>query len=463
MRSINTHLTAQELNSLLFGPADPANGNANAAQMAQQHLTSCADCKSLANRYCKVDALLQSLAPRSTWATQPSIPGDGCPPEELWPHVASGLIGSEETTRLVSHAARCDWCGPLFKESMEQLKQEMTLEEQEALRRLPSASRDWQSEVAARLQAKSSKPKNNTGFFRKLISKAPWVRHSIRHQLVYIYLGSLAASLMITAFFVFNTYRFSRQLEKQQATIYALTERIDEISRRPGNQRADLPSLPYTPSMLSATTNPPLIEQQLRKAIKQLHKQLEKEQTIAQNLQNQLQKTNFLFIQVEEQPANTLNQKLHTAVSKKVHSVGIFPMGFADSQSSSLLSRPPFTAMLPPTLSSNLRSIVTAHLLPQASSEMLSSEITVPRGIRSIQFSLQVPMAVDTNAKIELLNKASEVLYTLHRVVQRSSNDNVIVATIGKEYLAAGDYVLRVTISESQLSPLLYSFRVLGD
>jgi tetratricopeptide (TPR) repeat protein len=83
--------------------------------------------------------------------------GPGCPADETWLRLAAGLIADERVEAgYVAHAAECDWCGKLLRESMEDLAQDVTTEEEAALGKLPSASRLWPGSMAKKLMAASS-------------------------------------------------------------------------------------------------------------------------------------------------------------------------------------------------------------------------------------------------------------------------------------------------------------------
>jgi CHAT domain-containing protein len=156
MRSADEHLTPQEIEQLLFGADDSKdNAGGSAVPEAQQHLSGCAVCQSLADKYRNVDSALKGLRTDDQRALRASTRGTDCPDDETWPNLAAGLIGEEEATRYVAHAAQCDWCGPLLKESMEDLAQDATAEEQEALDKLPSASVGWQRAMAKKMAAAS--------------------------------------------------------------------------------------------------------------------------------------------------------------------------------------------------------------------------------------------------------------------------------------------------------------------
>src|SRR5579859_5392780 len=172
MRPADMHLSPQELQSLLFGATDSKTTIADsaAAQEAQQHLSGCAVCQLVAKKYTKADSLLRGLSSGNKGLRnlevgdklsgdqgRPEGPkrGRDCPADETWLNLAAGLISDEEAARYVAHAAQCDWCGPLLKESMEDLAQDATADEQEALEKLPSASPDWQRTMAKKMAAAS--------------------------------------------------------------------------------------------------------------------------------------------------------------------------------------------------------------------------------------------------------------------------------------------------------------------
>ncbi len=156
MRSADAHLTPQEIEQLLFGADDSKdNAGGGAAPEAQQHLSGCAVCQSVADKYRNVDLALKGLRTDDKWALKASTRGTDCPDDETWLNLAAGLIREEEAARYVSHAAQCDWCGPLLKESMEDLAQPVTTEEQEVLDKLPSASPGWQRAMAKKMAAAS--------------------------------------------------------------------------------------------------------------------------------------------------------------------------------------------------------------------------------------------------------------------------------------------------------------------
>ncbi len=163
MRPAEAHLTPQEFELLLFAASDSnADASSAGASEAQQHLSGCAACQSVAERYRKNEEKLwklKSWLQASRGRTSSSAGGSSavrrpeCPEEPIWFSLAAGLLSDGECALYVSHAARCDWCGPFLKEAMQDLAQDATLEEQEALAKLPTASAEWQHEMARKLAA----------------------------------------------------------------------------------------------------------------------------------------------------------------------------------------------------------------------------------------------------------------------------------------------------------------------
>jgi CHAT domain-containing protein/cytochrome c-type biogenesis protein CcmH/NrfG len=162
MRPADAHLTPQEMEQLLFGAAS-SNDNASgaAASEAQQHLSGCAVCQSVAERYRIADLRLSGLG-KVHEGSRLSTRGTECPADGVWIQLAAGLMDDKSASGHVSHAATCDWCGRLLKEAMEDLTQDVTPQEQEALDRLTVASPEWQRKMANQLSAMTSAPASTT-------------------------------------------------------------------------------------------------------------------------------------------------------------------------------------------------------------------------------------------------------------------------------------------------------------
>ena len=158
MRPADAHLNPQEFELALFGIADSGTSNTGNSQAfeAQQHLKICAVCQAMAERYRNAEKMLDRLRAGSKTSfsrgkeTQRKTE---CPVEQTWLLVAAGLIDEGKAKICIGHAASCDWCGPLLKEAMEDLAQDVTMEEEEALAALPSASPTWQRKMGETLAA----------------------------------------------------------------------------------------------------------------------------------------------------------------------------------------------------------------------------------------------------------------------------------------------------------------------
>lgn len=454
MRPKNMHLTAHELESLLFRAVASceANGTGTAMQMAREHLATCADCKSFADRLCQADALFQS-AVSNTWMTTSPSPGEDCVDESLWSRVATGLVGEEDAIRLLQHAARCDRCGPLLKESMEQLEQAPTLEEQETLLKLPSAMPAWQRRLAERLP-----PGKLTKFVKDFdLSEEPATREtqgSARLLFRNIYLYALAAALMLSAVLAIFSYRLFSQLQQEQAALRILTQRLEQVNKQPERPQQARLNPQETSSVALYENTLHMMQRQLQEAGKRSSKQLEADQAVAAQLERQIQEVNTQVSQLEDIGMELANQKPHIAI-RSFPGTSVNPaMGLFEGRSAD----PSFSIKLPSVSVSSLPRVISASFFPGSP----QSEIVIPQGAWAVRFSLQVPSAIKANAKVELLNKSSEALVVLRGITRRVGKDNVIVAIIGTDYLTEGNYILRITVADLP-SSLQYSFKVVFD
>ena len=81
----------------------------------------------------------------------PAARGSECPGESEWPMVAAGLRKGYQAETLLWHAAMCDHCGPLLRQSVADFSGDTTAEEESMLTRLESSQPQWQQRMAARL------------------------------------------------------------------------------------------------------------------------------------------------------------------------------------------------------------------------------------------------------------------------------------------------------------------------
>jgi tetratricopeptide (TPR) repeat protein len=158
MRPADAHLNPQEFELVLFGLADSGTSNIGNSQAfeAQQHLEKCVVCQVMVEKYRSADEMLNRLKTGNKTSFSKGTETQRkteCPVEQTWLLVAAGLIEEEEAKICVAHAANCDGCGLLLKEAMEDLAQDVTLAEEEALAALPTASTAWQRKMGETLAA----------------------------------------------------------------------------------------------------------------------------------------------------------------------------------------------------------------------------------------------------------------------------------------------------------------------
>jgi tetratricopeptide (TPR) repeat protein len=206
MRPADAHLNPQEFDLALFGVADSSNSNASKTQAldAQQHLKTCVVCQATAEKYRNAEEILNGLRTRDkTSFPQGKEPerGTECPVEQTWLLVSAGLIPWDEAKVYVAHAATCDWCGPLLKEAMEDLAQDVTPEEEQVLADLQSASPAWQREMGRKLAAAHPAPEAAEGKPAEREKSTAASRHkqqvSIFRSLRFVWVNAVVALLVI--------------------------------------------------------------------------------------------------------------------------------------------------------------------------------------------------------------------------------------------------------------------------
>jgi CHAT domain-containing protein/tetratricopeptide (TPR) repeat protein len=77
-----------------------------------------------------------------------------CPERHVWREVAGGLIPPDKTLVHIEHASRCDYCGPLLRQSIAEIAElnaELTEAERRHIANLGSVSAEWQQRLARRI------------------------------------------------------------------------------------------------------------------------------------------------------------------------------------------------------------------------------------------------------------------------------------------------------------------------
>jgi hypothetical protein len=117
---------------------------------ARSHLKICESCQARVRAHERAMESLTFLKP-----TTPGVKGPMCPSDDVWLNIAAGIVGEESENQL-SHAAKCDYCGPLLRQAKEDFADGLSLEEEANFADLSSGTRAWQQRLAARLQGGQS-------------------------------------------------------------------------------------------------------------------------------------------------------------------------------------------------------------------------------------------------------------------------------------------------------------------
>jgi tetratricopeptide (TPR) repeat protein len=147
-RDPQSHLSPKEL----AGLAEETEATAPAAsalfdrEQAKAHADGCSVCGHRLRDHRSVQASLRSMAnPVASERTSE------CPPDDKWTAVAAGVYSAEQCAPLLEHASHCDHCGHLLRTATEDLNPEISSQEQERIRQLPSSSAGWQRDVARKM------------------------------------------------------------------------------------------------------------------------------------------------------------------------------------------------------------------------------------------------------------------------------------------------------------------------
>ena len=149
-RDPQSHLSLDELAALAEEmEAAPQGASASAGSgrdQAKAHADRCSVCGPRLRKHLSVQASLRSMV-----RAVASVRKLDCPPEATWTTVAAGVASADESQVLLEHASRCDYCGPLLRAATEDLNPEISAEEQEFIRQLPSARAEWQRDLARKM------------------------------------------------------------------------------------------------------------------------------------------------------------------------------------------------------------------------------------------------------------------------------------------------------------------------
>jgi CHAT domain-containing protein len=169
---------------------------------AQKHLGACEICQVRVNAE---KAAMERLAQLKNSASQTK--GPQCPPDETWLDIAGGRLGtSHDIDSYLTHAACCDHCGPLLRYAVEDLKTDLTPQEEIQIAALPSSIAEWQSSLASRmLQLNRTEPVGNPSV--RLERRSPSSRWLFSGTIWSFAYAVLAVTLAAAAIWVWRSYR----------------------------------------------------------------------------------------------------------------------------------------------------------------------------------------------------------------------------------------------------------------
>jgi CHAT domain-containing protein len=147
MRSLEDHISPQELANLPESPEALASGGPGNRQLLQ-HLEQCEECAALTELHWKLRTLGNTGA----------AAGD-CPPEAVWLEFAAGLR-PEESSSLLAHAAGCSPCAAVLREALFFMEPDLAQpgqfdDAEDSLVNLASSTPAWQRRVAEQMMAAS--------------------------------------------------------------------------------------------------------------------------------------------------------------------------------------------------------------------------------------------------------------------------------------------------------------------
>ncbi len=147
-RDLQSHLSPEELAYLVeeTESASQAAGADPDRDQARAHAEVCSVCGPRLRNHRSVQASLRRMV-----SPVVSERKSGCPAEEKWTTVAVGLCSTAESRSLLAHASQCDHCGQLLRAATEDLSPEISPQEQELIRQLPSARPGWQQDLARKM------------------------------------------------------------------------------------------------------------------------------------------------------------------------------------------------------------------------------------------------------------------------------------------------------------------------
>jgi cytochrome c-type biogenesis protein CcmH/NrfG len=144
-RDPQNHLSLDELADLAAETESSAQADVG-REHAKAHAEGCAICGQRLRDHLSVQAMLGTVANSVTGERMPD-----CPAKHVWLTFAAGLSSAAQSQSLLEHASQCDYCGQMLCAATEDMNPEISAEEQELIRQLPSGRPKRQRELARKI------------------------------------------------------------------------------------------------------------------------------------------------------------------------------------------------------------------------------------------------------------------------------------------------------------------------
>lgn len=252
-REPHGHLSPEEFAWLTEEPetAPQTTGPDFDREKAEAHARGCGVCGPRLRSQRAVQARLRSMAKLVAGERRPE-----CPPEDKWAAVAAGICSANEASLLIEHASSCDDCGYLLREASEDLDPEISANELEVIRQLPSATDGWQRDMGRRMAEVSAtgaieQPRETLPYVRWFF--ANWTRWAVPLAAAVVVVGAAlwtqrpSRSLALTNQLIAQAYAEQRPIEFRFPGAGYGPVREERGENDPGRSRMDLP-----PALLEA-------------------------------------------------------------------------------------------------------------------------------------------------------------------------------------------------------------------
>jgi CHAT domain-containing protein/tetratricopeptide (TPR) repeat protein len=222
------HLSIEQIECLIETQPGATENRFQSGQLeeARRHLEMCEECQRLVSmhedRNRRFSQLGVGVAKEAT---------GNCPAETSLLELAAGVLDHGEMENLLDHATQCDHCGPLLRNAVASLTDEVTSEEERVMTSLHSAHSSWQQELSRKLSLQTS-PLPHVG-----TAHAPWWRGLTNWPRLVFASGALV--LMAAAWLSWNSFEAKapdRLLARAYTERRTLEMRIDGAAYAPMSQ-----------------------------------------------------------------------------------------------------------------------------------------------------------------------------------------------------------------------------------